>query len=104
MHFGSPAGARRLQKAALATPEVPQDSAKRPKGQPLGDQRAPKETPGWPKYRQSSSKGRFSKHFGAENDVKTNFSVAQIALEADFGRQEHSRPILARFWMDFSQN
>ena len=49
IHFGRAAGAPRLQKAGLEAPEAPQDSAKRPKGRPLGDKRAPKETPGRPK-------------------------------------------------------
>ena len=73
MHFGSPAGTRRLQKAALAAPEVPQDSAKRPEGQPLGDQRASKETPGKPKWGPSSSKGRILEHFGRQNGPSIAF-------------------------------
>ena len=75
VHFGRPAGARRLQKAGLAAPEAPQDSAKRPKGRPLGDKRAPKASPGQPKERQSGSKGRFLEHFGAQNGAKTAFSA-----------------------------
>ena len=67
IHFGRAAGARRLQKAGLEAPEAPQDSAKRPKGRPLGDQRVPKETPGRAKWRPSSSKGRFLEHFGGQN-------------------------------------
>ena len=56
IHFGRAAGAPRLQKAGLEAPEAPQDSAKRPKGRPLGDKRAPKETPGQPKGRQRDAK------------------------------------------------
>ena len=50
VHFGRPAGARRLPKTGLAAPEAPQDSAKSPKRRPLGDKRAAKETPGKPKW------------------------------------------------------
>ena len=59
IHFGRPAGARRLPKTGLAAPEAPQDSAKSLKRHPLGDKRAAKETPGQPKGRPSGSQGRF---------------------------------------------
>ena len=85
VHFGRPAGARRLQKAGLEAPEAPQDSAKRPKGRPLGDERAPKATPGQPKGRQSGSKGRFLEHFGAQHGPKTAFYV-NCLRKVDFAK------------------
>ena len=97
VHFGRPAGARRLPKTGLAAPEAPQDSAKRPKRRPLGDKRAAKETPGQPKGRQSGSKGRFLEHFGAQNGSKTAFSV-NLPRKVEFAkimvlpRQNHRFP------------
>ncbi len=83
IYFGRAAGARRLQKAGLEAPEAPQDSAKRPKGRPLGDKRAPKASPGQPKERQSGSKGRFLEHSGAQNGSKTTFS-ADLLRKVEF--------------------
>ena len=47
-----------------------------PQGRPLGDERAPKATPGQPEGRQSGSKGKFLEYFGAQNIFKTvNFTL-----------------------------
>ena len=50
-----------------------------PQGSPLGDERAPKATPGQPKGRQSGSNGRFLKHL--EHEMVRKHHSVQICCE-----------------------
>ena len=87
----------------LAGPKTLLKSLQRPPVEPPGRQKGAQGDPREAKMTPKRLQGQVFRAFWGGKWSENGFFCRFSTKRADFGGQEHSRPILARFWMDFSQ-
>ena len=88
----------------LAGPKTLLKSIQKPPMEPPGRQKGAQGDPREAKMTPKRLQGQVFKAFRDGKLLENGFLRRSSTRRTDFGWQEHSRPILARFCMDFSQN